>query len=68
VSGSDLPPELEMPALFGDQAVGINEDARLKALGSFLLVGALALLAILPSRRLPAYVPEELSTDDVAAL
>jgi MFS family permease len=51
-----------------DQAVAINEDARLKALrASFLLVGALALLAIFPSRRLPAYVPDEPSTDDVAA-
>jgi len=41
-----------------DKAVAINEDAGLRALrASFLIVGAISLLAIFPASRLPSYVP-----------
>jgi MFS family permease len=51
-----------------DTAVSINEDARLKALqASFLIVGGISLLSILPASRLPKYVPDELSADDIVS-
>jgi hypothetical protein len=47
-------------------AVAINEDARLRALrASFLIVGAISLLAIFPAARLPKYAPGELSAEDI---
>jgi MFS family permease len=49
-----------------DKAVAINADARLRALrASFLIVGAISLLAIFPASRLPSYLPGELSADDI---
>jgi MFS family permease len=49
-----------------EKAVAINKDARLRALrASFLIVGAISLLAIFPAARLPRYVPDELSADDI---
>jgi len=49
-----------------DKAVAINEDAGLRALrASFLIVGAISLLAIFPASRLPSYVPGELSAEDI---
>jgi MFS family permease len=51
-----------------DQAVAINEDARRRALrASFLIVGGISLLSILPASRLPKYVPDELSADDIVS-
>jgi len=48
------------------RAIAINEDARRRAVqGSFLIVAAISLLAILPAARLPGYVPGELSADDI---
>ena len=50
------------------KAVVINEDARLRALrASFLIVGAISLLAIVPASRLPRYVPGELSAEDIVS-
>jgi MFS family permease len=49
-----------------DEAVRINEDARLRALqASLLIIGAIALSAVFPASRLPRYVPGELSADDI---
>src|SRR5262249_56207376 len=49
-----------------EEAVAINERARLRALrGSFLIVAAISLLAIFPAARLPKYVPDQLSADDI---
>jgi hypothetical protein len=40
--------------------------AQLRALqASFLIVGAISLLAIFPASRLPGYVPGELSAEDI---
>ena len=51
-----------------EQAVAINEDARLRALrASFLIVGAISLLAIFPASRLPRYAPGELSAEDIVS-
>jgi MFS family permease len=51
-----------------EKAVAINADARLRALrASFLIVGAISLLAIFPAARLPRYVPGELSADDIVS-
>lgn len=51
-----------------DEAVRINEDARIRALqGSFLVVGVIALLAIFPASRLPGYVPGELSAEEIVS-
>jgi hypothetical protein len=51
-----------------ETAVAINEDARLRALrASFLIVGAISLLAIFPASRLPRYVPGELSAEDIVS-
>jgi hypothetical protein len=49
-----------------EKAVAISEDARLRALrASFLIVGAISLLAIFPASRLPRYVSGELSAEDI---
>lgn len=49
-----------------DEAVKINEDARLRALrGAFFLVAALALLSLFPAMKLPNYVPGELDAEDM---
>lgn len=49
-----------------DKVVAINEYARLRALrASFLIVGAISLLAIFPASRLPRFVPDELSAEDI---
>jgi MFS family permease len=51
-----------------DQAVAVNEEARRRALqASFLIVGAISLLAIFPASRLPRYVPGELSAEDIVS-
>jgi len=42
------------------EAININAAARLRALKlSFLFLAALSLLVVVPSRRLPGYVPGE---------
>jgi hypothetical protein len=42
--------------------------ARLRALrASFLIVGAISLLAIFPASRLPKYVPGELPAEDIVS-
>ncbi|MBO0827362.1 MAG: hypothetical protein J2P24_06230 [Streptosporangiales bacterium] len=91
-SRADLPPELQVQALFHDvnfvaddelrsaldatsatpkqveEAVAINEDARLRALrASFLIVGAISLSAIFPAWRLPRHAPGELSAEDIVS-
>ncbi|HEX7980225.1 MAG TPA: hypothetical protein VF461_16565 [Gemmatimonadaceae bacterium] len=49
-----------------EEAVAINEAARLRALqASFLIVGAISLLSIFPASRLPRYVPGELSVEEI---
>lgn len=46
------------------EAVRINEEARLRSLkASFIILAAIALLAIIPSRGLPSYKPGEVLTD-----
>ncbi len=48
------------------EAIAINADARLRALrASFLIVGGISLLSIIPASRLPKYVPGELSADEI---
>jgi MFS family permease len=48
------------------EAVRINEEARLRALkASFLILAAIALLAIFPSRGLPNYVPGDVPSGEV---
>ncbi|MFN8466723.1 MAG: MFS transporter [Caldilineaceae bacterium] len=48
------------------EAVRINELARLRALkASFLILAAIALLAIFPARGLPNYVPGEVPTGEL---
>lgn len=50
------------------QAVAINETARLRALqASFLILGAIALLAIFPSFGLPDYTPDNAPTAESVA-
>jgi hypothetical protein len=49
-----------------EEAVAINEDARLRALqASFLIMSGISLLAIFPAARLPRYVAGELSADEI---
>jgi len=49
-----------------EEVGAINEAARLRALrASFLIVGAISLLAIFPASRLPSYVAGELSADEI---
>jgi hypothetical protein len=44
-----------------DEAVAINQEARLRALrASFLILAGIALLAIFPASRLPDYRPGEI--------
>ena len=51
-----------------DEAVAVNAEARLRALrGTFLLLAALSLLALIPSTRLPDYKPGERSAEDIVA-
>jgi MFS family permease len=51
-----------------EEALAINQDARLRALrGSFLIVACISLLAIFPAARLPRYVPDELSAEDIVS-
>lgn len=46
-------------------AVSINEEARLRALkASFLILAGIALLALVPARGLPAYVPGEVPSNE----
>lgn len=46
------------------EAVRINADARLRALkASFLILAAIAVLAIIPTGGLPGYIPEEVPSD-----
>lgn len=50
------------------EAVAVNEDARLRALqASFLIVGGISLLAVFPAWRLPKYAPGELSAEDIVS-
>ena len=47
-----------------DEAMRINEEARLRALKiAFFTLGAIALIAIFPSRMLPDYLPGEIPAD-----
>jgi MFS family permease len=49
-----------------DEAVLINAAARLRALkATFLILAAISLLSIIPSLRLPAYRPGELSVEEL---
>jgi len=49
-----------------EEIVAINEDARLRAIrATFLIVGGISLLAIFPAAKLPKYVPDELSAEDI---
>ena len=49
-----------------DEAVLINEEARLRALkATFLLIAGVSLLAIFPAAGLPKYAPGELSSEDI---
>src|SRR5262245_4120313 len=51
-----------------EEAVAINEDARLRALrGSFLIVAGISLLSIFPAATLPEYVPDELSAEEIVS-
>lgn len=51
-----------------DEAVRINEEARLRSLrATFLLLAAISLLAIVPSLRLPGYKPGELKPEELYA-
>jgi MFS family permease len=51
-----------------EEAVEINENARLRALrASFLIVAGISLLSIFPAARLPKYVPGELSAEDIVS-
>jgi predicted MFS family arabinose efflux permease len=48
------------------EAVRINEETRLQALkASFLILAAISLLAIFPSRGLPSYMPGEVPAGDL---
>lgn len=49
-----------------EEAVRINEATRLQALkASFLILAAIALLAVFPSRGLPSYVPGEVPASEL---
>ncbi|MGH1562164.1 MFS transporter [Mumia sp. DW29H23] len=49
-----------------EEAVAINEDARLGAVrASFLIVAGISLVAIFPAWRLPKYTPGALSAEDI---
>jgi hypothetical protein len=49
-----------------DEAVRINEDARLRSLrATFLLIAVISLLSIFPALKLPKYLPHELSAEEI---
>jgi MFS family permease len=49
-----------------DEAMRINEDARLRSLrATFLLIAAISLLSIFPALKLPKYLPGELSAEEM---
>lgn len=49
-----------------DEAVRINEEARLQSLKiTFLIIAAISLLAILPALGLPNYAPGSISSEDI---
>lgn len=51
-----------------EEAVRINESARLRALrAAFLILAAISLLAILPATKLPSYLPGEVPPDEAPA-
>jgi MFS family permease len=51
-----------------EEAVAINEDSQVRALqASFLIIGAISLLSVFPAAKLPKYVPDELSADDIVS-
>jgi hypothetical protein len=51
-----------------EEAVAINEDARVRALrASFLIVAGISLLSIFPAARLPKSVRGELSAEDIVS-
>ena len=51
-----------------EEAVAINERARLRSLrASFLIVAGISLLSIFPAAKLPDYVPGELSAEDIVS-
>jgi MFS family permease len=51
-----------------EEAVGVNEHARLRSLrASFLIVAGISLLSIFPAAKLPDYVPGELSAEDIVS-
>lgn len=48
-----------------EKAIQVNEEARLRALKvAFFILGSLALLSIIPCRKLPDYRPGEIPEDD----
>lgn len=50
------------------EAVAINIESRLQALKiSFLILALIALLAVVPARGLPGYLPGELSAEDIVS-
>ncbi len=52
-----------------DEAVNINEDARLRALkAAFLVLAGIALLAVVPATGLPNFVPGALPSEETADL
>lgn len=49
-----------------DEAVRINQEARLRSLrATFLLIAVIALLAIFPALGLPKYAPGEISSEEI---
>jgi hypothetical protein len=49
-----------------EEAIAINESARLRALqATLLIVAGISLLSIFPASRLPNYAPGELSAEDI---
>ena len=49
-----------------DEAVRINEEARLRSLrATFLLIAGISLLAIFPAAGLPKYAPGEVSSEEI---
>lgn len=49
-----------------EEAVQINQDARLRSLKvTFLLIGAISLLAIIPAAGLPRYAPGAVSSEEI---
>jgi MFS family permease len=71
VTAGELRSKLAATSATPDQvvaAVAVNRESQLRALrASFLIVGAISLLAVFPAARLPRYVPGELSADDIVS-